>query len=498
VVVGRIRNPYVDSRDVGLFHFGFVDAIPRRESVLCPNVRDRMLQFLVHQAERHTGKYVATLCLGLAWFEEWVFRKGQFGPGEVVAGGLPELIAGFAEHSRSIRRSGCNWIRHFFRWGYQRRLPGFDRRSWIRIRREKFYSVKSGRIAKLGHPSKGALSVLEQRVVRQALLSPSHRTRAADRVLVWFFFEIGCRPGVAARVKREHLRRSFLGDQFFIEVPRSKRRRATRATVEREISVNLGTALEEYASSHESPWLFPQLRLLRENQKPSDLVAKAMKRFVRANQLTTIRVPNRNTRWGLRDGLLPLQAYRFRYTLASNLALRGATPEEIAAILDDDTLEMALIYTDYSSWMVDLLEATLDEYPLWRRTILVDFKGVVLDDLKGEGFMVFAGATHLSGFVMLRRRRLVIGKCQKKTPCSKRPPVSCYTCEWFGASTDPQRHLAQFIQIRDHLRSGGQPRPDRMVEVLLPDLLAIRGLLDDLGHRPASMTVSEAIMDEQL
>lgn len=498
VRVSRIQHPYVDAGDVSRLGLGLIDEIPCRESTLSAELRHLILAFLVHEAMRHTGKHVATVSMSLAWFEAWIYGQKLKNPGETAVEDLPDLIAGFAAHSRRLRRPACWGIRSFYKWARLRRVPGFDRPTWLRVRGERFFRRRAGRIAKLADPRRGALSIPEQRMLRQALLNPTPRTDERDLAVAWLHHDIGFRSNAAAKLKRDCVHRSVLGDQCFVDAPRSKRREPTHATSRHEISPELGDLLERIAASHESEWLLPWLRDLKPYQKVSDLVGEAMDRFVRSNSLTTIRVPPRKTRWGVRPDWLRLRPYRLRYTLATNLHLQGASPEQIAAMLGDDTVEMALIYSNLSSSMVDVLEKTLDEHPLWRRTILREFQGKIAH--RGELFPnpIFAGAPNLPGFATLRRQELEIGGCRNSDPCVKHPPVTCYRCAFFKASRDPQPHMAQYKQILDDVRAGIGRRSDRMAAVALPDLLAIRDLIDRLEVRSACSRTSEAIMKEEI
>lgn len=493
VRIGRIDDPLVDSAQVWEETIGLRDRIERRKSVFEPEVRSAMKAYLVRSAKRHTGASTSKVLGGLVAFEEWCCLEQDHVPG--APDQLVGLLDAWAARSFKQRYSNARTIQRFFAWARKIQAPGF---AELNLPDPKYYRRRPGQVAKLGHPRKGAFGFLEFREIRKAVWDPDPRSEEEVRLTTWVFLETGARPIQVKGLLRGGLRKSEIRDAYFLDMPRAKGTvYRSQTTTEREISIELGDAILAYITRGErapaSEPMFPRFRAQKTRERN-----KAMKRFARVNKLTTVRLPPiESKRYKTKPAPLPLTPTRFRYTAATQLAIRGASPEQIASFLDDDTLDMARVYANAAASMVDLLNQTLDEYPLWRSVIESDFLGIIDDE--PDGAAIFAGVANLDGFAALARRRLEIGRCTKKDPCELLPPLSCYLCAFFRATTNPQPHRSQLIQLKRHAESGADKGySDRMAEVLLPWMLAIKDVLCELESTAPRSALAASISSREL
>lgn len=494
VRVERLAQPYApDAQDLQNTPLA---EVPRRDATLHPTLVAAATLWLIHRAQNHVGHTVGKGLQELCAFDTWVFQSGRAPPEGLRAEDITVAqIRAYAVHLRRLqRRSGGQDVAVFYRWAARRGFPGFEKAVARQVTKIRFPTNRRGWIARSRCKYRGTLEFHEEYALRAAVRKPAHRVDIRDRAIVWFLMETGCRSIALNGVKKAGLAKGPLGDKYFVEIPRVKRRRPSAAVVAREIPLALGRLLEELGRGCDDEFLFAWVRRAA---RPSTAVRRACLRFVRLNDIRTVRIMAPNADGVDEPVLLPLNPYRFRHTVATGMAEQGASPEQIAAILDDDTVDMALVYTNNTSSIVDRLECTLDQHPTWRRVMNI-FLGRVAD---GDSRFpkIFAGALHLWGGSAILERRLVIGQCRRRVPCSWFPPLSCYRCKWFDANPDPRPHLVQLDQLKGVVKRGVGRESDRMVRVLQPEMLAIVEVVDALREAPSEkQVVADAILIEEV
>lgn len=260
VRVGRIDRPLIDSRQVFQIVIGSVDIIERRRSCLAPEVRTVFLAFLVRSAKRFVGSYVASVLQSMAAFEEWCYER-HFVGNALGAGDLCSLLPAWAERSHRTRYARAGAVQRAIRWGQE--VGGFGYPGVV-VPNSKYYQHPTGRIARVGDPKKGAFSLIEFREISKAVHDPAPTSDPEIRLALWLILETAARPVQLKGVRVGDMRKSDIRDACFVRMPRAKGTQSRSHTkTEREISVELGSALEEYVAIRgmaREDWLLPEFR----------------------------------------------------------------------------------------------------------------------------------------------------------------------------------------------------------------------------------------------
>jgi hypothetical protein len=285
-----------------------------------------------------------------------------------------------------------------------------------------------GAAVRFRHPTKGPLDYAEQRIVIEAIQRGVGTSE--DRAVVMIHLELGPNQKSVVRLKARDLEKfevkivengpSRTHTRYQLALPRVKKRKEYRETVTRPISNELGRILETLKKDDPDSFLF---HWLDPNDPERDILV-AMKRFATEGNLISPRI-------GLRLILFPR---RFRYTLATEMAREGASPEKIAGVLDHTDLQNVNVYIETSSCVIDQL-GSFDELfaPLAR-----SFRGKIVDQHKPA---ISTMKTVPSSSPLLPILNVGgIGMCGRDVRteglCNLAPPLTCYACEFFAAFRD--------------------------------------------------------------
>jgi integrase len=455
--VGRLYRPW---------ELGFkpkshrLKGIPRRASGFSDELIHAMVLYLANQIEKHSGGHAEQVLHEFVAFEAFLASKAEAGTSSRVDSASLSSLS-YQAFARTGKAHG-GMVR-FYKWCVGRGFPGISAAELLRFRNIPLPSRARGIAIRSRDPAKGALSWEEQQVLMRALRSPTPGTADQDRLITWFFFELGCRPAAVASLRGRHIKRTPLNDSYIVSVPRMKQNAPSNETVDRKISRQLGDLAISFGCAPDEYFV---------DEVRSGWASAACRRFATTNSLKTTRLTLCDSDGNAGPAPLPLTAYRLRYTLATNLAEQGASPEQIASMLDDRTLAMAMIYTNNTSELVEILEETLDRHPAWLRHVGL-FLGRVGDKSPRELPVIQGGVPYFASYERWAERVPQIGWCSNPEPCELRPPLSCYRCAFFIADPDPGAHLQQLEQIKDEIKSHTGIESDRMAKVLRPDLFAI-------------------------
>lgn len=432
--------------------------IPRRPSVFSEALIHACMLYLARCVEKHTGGQAQQVLNEFVALESFLAERPDLRSGtEIEPADLTAIqYLTFVRNGGAVKRI----LPKFYSWSVGQGFAGFDLNEMRRLKRVPVPTQPKGVAVRSRDPKKGALTWDEQQALGSALRSPAPATSSRDHLITWLFFELGARPIAVARLRNKHFQATPLRDGYTLDVPKVKQNGPTEMTVKRKISRELGDLATSLGGGGPEDLLLGDLG--------RDWAVSACRRFSEANDLRTPRVLEigANTL-----GRLPLSPYRLRYTMATNLAEQGASPEQIAAMLDDKTLAMALVYTSNTSELVDILEETLDNHPAWLRHVglflgKVDHEPRILPVIQG-------GVPYFASYERWSDRIPTIGWCSNPEPCDLRPPLSCYRCGFFLADPDAGAHVLQLAQLKDEVRSQIGIESDRMAKVLRPDLFAI-------------------------
>jgi integrase len=448
--------------------------IKRRRSAFSDAFILAVKLYIVNELEKRMPRGMDSILYSFVALEKWL-AQNEYAKARFDARHLDEnLVERFNRHLMRTSVDGCHnrltAIRGFYAWGVNNDYEGFDRLTLRKMKAVKVKSRARGKIARMRDPVRGAFEYEEiTQLVRAFELGTGDvRARASAQLL----YELGIRPAAAVLLRRRHLRPSPDDEKWFIDVPRVKGSQVTRDVTRRQITARLANLLlallpdDTDGGAYLLGWLgyvWPQRDLNKSLAAWADEIG-----------LETLRLGNGDV-----PQRLPVTSYRFRYTLATRMAEMGAGPEEIAAMLDDKSLAMAAVYVNFSSNIVEILARTLDRHPAWYR-IMDLFRGVVATEADINLPAVYGGVPHFARFSDLAPRIDSIGGCGKVTPCTLVPPLSCYGCEFFKASSKIDRHKAQLLQLQAEIDSKIGVESDRMADVLKDSVFAILTLIAKL------------------
>lgn len=443
---------------------GLLGGIPRRESRFSVELNHAVSLFVARTLERRTGGQVNRILSELIQLESFLAAQNPdqvFGPSDLSE----KAYRAFARTAGTVQ----GHFVAFYRWCVGQGFAGFDLPVLMRLRRVPIQRGVRGKAIRSSDPRKGALAWEEQQLLTRALANPLPQTHPRDRLIVWLFQELGSRPSAIGALRNGHLQATPLGDAYILQVPRVKQSEPTRDLIPRKISRELGDFIGSLREGGQDEALIP-------GHLEYSWATKACRAFVAANDLRSPRLVAHDADGVEQPELLPLSAYRLRYTMGTNLAEQGASPEQIAAMLDDRTLAMALVYTSNTSELVDVLEETLDRHPAWLRHMHL-FLGRLGTAENRLLPVIQGGVPYFENYERYADRINEIGWCSNPQPCELRPPLSCYRCGWFVAHPDPGVHLQQLDQLKDEVRTKVGVESDRMAKVLRPDLFAVAELI---------------------
>ena len=422
------------------------------EGVVAEPIMHSILLFLEHRLERVAGRTVRRDVLR---FQRIFARLRVDGIRWLVPRDLKVAMVESLALQQSNPASMKGTIVRWYGWCADNAFDGFDRRHLRRFEEITLPPQAAGmRGVRSDHPTKGALTFAEELRLQEALKDLSNPANLFDRIVVWLLYELGVRPSALLFLRPLDLTKTP-GGQWRIRIRRVKQSRRRRAAYfQRPLTPELGELLSSLPQ--DQAYTLPGKRFW------PNWGQRACRRFVEAVDLTSPRI--------LRGGVeqeLWLYPYRLRYSLATRLAEIGCSPETIAVMLDDETLAMALIYTENTSELVQVLAGTIDKHPAFRHHIGL-FKGEI-KEMNGQKLpLIPGGLPHLSGDEVG-----VIGHCSNPESCSLQPPLSCYRCPFFLADPDPGVHQQQFEQLTAHVRAQVGRESDRMAVVFQTDMYAI-------------------------
>ncbi len=471
--IGQLRHP----RDTSVAR-PYKRASPRRKSVFTNRILHTMILHITYVLK---SKKPATANLVLAAFKNldrfvhdqlvWSRKRRQFCISDLTADVFEQLKA-HLDNELSGSQYGV-FLRGFYKWGLAEQIAGFELGTLKRMKRVNISPTLSGRVAQIRDPKTGALVWEEERQVVKGIDSGAGSDQA--RATVMLFWETGIRPEASIVIRNCDLVNSPNEDVWWIMAPKVKQRRPTTKRDRHAISARLGELLWRLRERPSDGKAF-LLHWFNDPKAPTNQVRKAVANWALDAELTTIRLSPTGS-----SSPLPLTPYRFRRTMATNMAERGASAEEIAEALGDQSLAMAAVYAATSSSIVEILAQTLDQHPAWYRIVRL-FQGQIVTEAPNLPAII-GGTPHFAAFEAFSARIGVIGWCARKSACDLFPPLSCYRCPFFRATVDVERHEVQLEQIVLEADSNVGVESDRMVALLMEDAAAIVAVIAEIRSR---------------
>lgn len=405
--------------------------------------------------------------------EWWVENKSRTLKWDEVSESDWRAFLDYCVKSTSRKGGIFTALRSFYSWGaFQKELPDFDRDIASSISIVRAPGNKKGEAVRALDSHRGPLDDDEIKLIHNAL--DERAGTVEERVVVRLFLELGIRPLAVTLIRGKHFSRHDVpvaekGKEdrktlYQLEVPKLKDRGADITKwYTRPLSNDLGQGLERVSQSDEDLLL----AWLADYQSPEKKIGDYLKSWVAEAGLISPRTGE----------ILNLFPRRFRRTLATDMAVQGASKAQIAQALGHNDLQNVDVYMDASAVILDRMEEE-DAFDFQDEVVEL-FMGKVgdPDDEDVSEQRIPGAAPQVGG---LKGTTGHIGACQKQSPCSLSPPLSCYTCKKFVAFED-----APHEDIKDELEHWIKSSPEgvdrRIPQQHVTTLKAIRQLLQQLG-----------------
>lgn len=336
------------------------------------------------------------------------------------------LIAGYDDRylQAALRRLIANAV--------EEGIWGFDESLWVDVRAiGQKPSNNYLRVTTLDHEH-GPFVQHEIQAIAQGL--EDEAITVEERVMVRLLMGFGLRPIQLRLLREDDVLFDAVKEEHYLRVPRVKGKRARhrrkRFTTRGPLAPELVADIQAMIGGERRPTL-PRgcARALFRAQRPHPhVLAGPFREYAyHANRSyvgeTLRRVENKlNVVSHYTGERLNLTAYRFRYTIATNMVLSGCSPADVAMALDHDSLESVHHYFRYTDEVAEYLDATVGRS-----------KGHQLASAKWAGFV---DEDYPDGSTIRLDAIANLGKCLKNAPCPYHPAVSCYGCGQFK----PFRH----------------------------------------------------------
>ncbi len=266
-------------------------------------------------------------------------------------------------------------------------------------------------------PERGALTEQELHSIH-SILNKSYTDQVITLhtyALCWFFIATGLRPIQAARMKKKDVQITPgpEGQEVTLKVSLAKgmAKEKTEYWLRRAPSV-LAEVLIEYL---ESPF--------NKDKAPDDPLFKGTSAVL--TKVVTTNFRNLKT-WSTRlESKIPVNPYRFRYTLATRAILHGASDIEVARLL-----------THRSTTCIRFYRASTPDLQVPIKSALGYELGLLAGTFMGRTINNLSEATRANDDNALildfaRMEGKTLGACSTKADCYQEAPIACLTCYFF-------------------------------------------------------------------
>ena len=164
------------------------------------------------------------------------------------------------------------------------------------------------------------------------------------------------------------------------------------------------------------------------------------------------------------EGKIPVNAYRFRYTLATRALSHGASDHEVARLLTHRSLSCIQYYrASLPELQKPIQDALTEEMSFFAHA----FKGKIITSLDDAKFKNSA----IADFFRLAGKN--IGSCGTQAKCYQNAPVSCLTCPYFEPLVD-----APWGSLLDHLLDDqAKEQEERIKEISTQAIEAVKEIM---------------------
>ncbi|MCX0339446.1 site-specific integrase [Acinetobacter radioresistens] len=299
-------------------------------------------------------------------------------------------------------------------------------------------------------PEKGALTSQELASIHSALnLSFGQKKLSPfDFTLCWFFIATGVRPVQVSRLKINSIQ--IINQEVMIQMPLAKA----------EGAVHQGFMVRK-APSILAECLIKFLNTCN-NRHPDESVfglnpLEISKRII--NIFDSL-----DTYSSRLEGQIPVNAYRFRYTLATRAIIEGASDLEVARLLTHRSTSCIQFYRASLPDLQKPIQNALDEEMSF---FAHAFKGKFISSLNEASIENSA----IYDFFYLHGK--ILGSCGTHAKCRQNAPIACLTCSYFEPLISaPWEELLKHLladqnrELEERIRKINQPAIDAIKEII--------------------------------
>lgn len=477
--IWRMRNA-ANGGKVVRFNWSLLDAsagtwvLPARERQL---VRLYVHRELRRSSPRSAYNAYNHLLFIIRWFVAHLRRSAarpMFVWRELRYGDMVALLHALTDTAE--RGAPFNRLRHFYAWGVREGLPDFDPRVLGMLKVVRAQGNVKGAAVRSKHPTHGPLTSQEAEALARGVMAGLGNDE--DRALVMLMRELGPNPFAVVRLRNEHLLRYAAPSsrrpgqtvvRYQLRVHRIKKRVVLEQFRTCPISTPLGDLLSRLKMGGPGDTL---LHWLAADNPESDLTLGLQRWAAEAGVISA------------RTGeALHLTARRLRYSLGTEVADDGYSPEYLRVALDHSDHQNLNVYVDASPGVLAHVSDRLDPK---LAPIVGHFLGTIVSDADGgadPGPVVPGTAVELPEVPLDLGG---IGSCGRDVTkdglCGKGGVLGCYTCPHFQAFVDgPHERVAQSLAAaQERLARAGERG---VAQQITPCLQAVQQLLVQIEAR---------------
>lgn len=306
-------------------------------------------------------------------------------------------------------------------------------------------------------PEKGAFTLQELDSIHSSLnLAFSNASLSLfDYTIAWFLIATGARPVQLSRLKFENIQ--IIDKEVMIKMPLAK----GEGIIEqgyflRKAPTILADCIIKYIERY--PSVNGQSNFFGLNPL---LISKKAKQIFEDLPTYSSRLERK----------IPVNAYRFRYTLATRAIASGASDQEVARLLTHRSLSCIRFYRASMPELQKPIQDALDEE---MNFFAQAFKGKLIPSLDDATFHDSA----IADFFRLAGK--TIGSCGTQAKCYQNAPIACLTCPYFEPLIDaPWDKLLNYL-IEDQAKE----QTLRIKEINIQAIKAIKDIINfiESGH----------------
>ncbi|WP_411687142.1 tyrosine-type recombinase/integrase [Acinetobacter indicus] len=269
-----------------------------------------------------------------------------------------------------------------------------------------------------------------------------------DYTLAWFFIATGARPVQLSRLKFNDI--NIIQNDVMIKMPLAKGEGIIdQGFFLRKAPTILADCLIRYISKFTQKNIDTPLFDLNPTE-----ISKRIK----------VIFENLDTYSSRLEGKIPVNAYRFRYTLATRALANGASDHEVARLLTHRSLSCIRYYrASLPELQKPIQDALAEEMSFFAHA----FRGKIITSLNDATFKNSA----IADFFRLAGKN--IGSCGTQAKCYQNAPISCLTCPYFEPLID-----APWGSLLDHLLDDqAKEQEERIKEISTQAIEAVKEIM---------------------